>query len=68
MEHAHESESLSLFASWNSAPPRARPLGVIIAAVVQILGIEFLTRPRMTAMSRTWLRQHEVESGKYGQA
>ena len=68
MEHAHDSDSLSLFASWNSAPQRVRPLGVIIAAVVQILGIEFLTRPRMTAMSRTWLRQHEVESDKYGQA
>lgn len=68
MDHAHESESLSLFASWNSAPQRARPLGVVIAAVVQILGIEFVKQPRMTAMSRTWLRQHEVESDKYGQA
>ena len=68
MEHAHDSDSFLLFASSNSAPPRARPLGVIIAAVVQILEIEFLTRPRMSAMSRTWLRQHEVESGKYGQA
>ena len=68
MEHAHDSDSLSLFTSLNSAPQRARPLGVVIAAVVHLLGIEFLTQPRMTAMSRTWLRQHEVESDKYGQA
>lgn len=66
MEHAHDSDSHSLFASWSTAPQRGCPLDRIIAAVVQILGIDFLTRPRMTAMSRTWLRQHE--SDDYGQA
>jgi hypothetical protein len=68
MEHVHDSDSLSLFASWNSVSQRARPLGAIIDAVVQILGMDFLRRPRMTAMSRTWLRQHDVEVRKYGQA
>lgn len=67
MEHAHDSDSLSLFASWNSAPQRARP-GLIIDAVVRILGIELLTRPRISTISRTWLRQHEVDADKHGQA
>jgi hypothetical protein len=32
MEHVHDSESLSLFASWNSASQRARPLGLVVDA------------------------------------
>jgi hypothetical protein len=66
MEFAHDSESFSLFTSCRNIRPRERSPASTVAAVVRIL--EFLNRPRVAAMSSAWLRQHEVDCDKHGQA
>jgi hypothetical protein len=68
MEHTHLPDWLWLFAPCRGKPGRLRPLTSAMDAVARILGKRFLTGPHMTAMSQTWLRQHEVEWGKHGEA
>ena len=66
MEFAHDSESFSLSTSWRNIRPRERLLASIIVAAARIA--RFLNRPRVAIMSYAWLRQHEVDCDKHGQA
>jgi hypothetical protein len=63
MERAHDSGSLSLFASWHGA---TRQLASALGRVARLAGVQRVTRPQVSAMSEAWLRQHEADVDKRG--
>jgi hypothetical protein len=67
MEHAPDSD-LSLSASWRCEPAHRLSVAATVEAALRILTTWFETQPRMAAVGSAWLREHEVDCGKRGQA